>query len=523
MDVYVQDAGDRGGHINYDIAALNRLKKFGFDLGSPDTLARCSKLLPQLDGPEIVLHPDISGDSPDSLLGSNHSFTATGQHLADKLTAGGCEALLTRVTTILLEPENSAYPDIIGPTSPYFKDKAGLLAAWQQHFTNLEDIAFFATGISDIKNQALSDVWYECYNTYNGDALCTPCTATTNPQSPQCKVDFNSTAKKCHPKIEFAGAQCGPDGYVCPKEACNSKPCVTHIHPCDASWAFGGGIYDPAAPAGSTPWTIAQRATFLASIQTQYLGKNRDTALRPGTVFFFVFTDASCPTLLGTIKTEADFDTFLAAFKQQFVTAGTFTQHTLDNNIQYGAWGAPQWLVSSSPPPPPPPPPAQCTKDAECPTGQTCDLATHKCVAGPPPPPPAQCTKDADCPTGQTCDLATHKCVAGPPPPPPPPPCTQNSDCPTGQTCDPATHKCVIVPPHHRGLSTGAIIGIVVGCVCYAALLAAAIWATRVSTRHHKTTMGLTIGGAFVPPLLFGAIGLGATDHRLAGARFRAR
>jgi hypothetical protein len=497
LQVYVEDQSDRGGGAVYDRAVIG-LKKFAFDLGSQASLERCVDTLKILKGSdvELVLHPDISTLDAASLLGPIDTISATGPHLAKVLTDGGCGDLVDNLTTILVEPENSAYLSIIGPTAPYFHDRTVLLATWKRSFPKLKTIAFFGTNLADIKNS--DNVYYEAYNSYSlgdkGADACFRCDTDTTPQDSKnagCLLDFNGQppkppakrACKTGVKLSFPGAVCGPNDTLCTAKACGGKPCQTHVH-CDASWAYGGNIYDPTAPIAK-PWTLAERGTYLAKIQTDFLGVGHDAEVKGRSpVFMFPFTDASCPTLRAVIKNEADFETFLAAFKQQFVTAGTFNQYTLDNVILYGAWGTPDWIAT----------PRACTGDAQCTddwaaqcTANTCQTCTtdaacarHNtntrcsqgaCVPDAPPPPKA-CTPDSDCTddanpqcisgTCRPCTgfptlspaCATHgaktQCTDGscvkPDAPPPPKACTLDSDCTddslpqcTGGTCQECT------------------------------------------------------------------------------------
>jgi hypothetical protein len=66
------------------------------------------------------------------------------------------------------------------------------------------------------------------------------------------------------------------------------------------------------------------------------------------------------------------------------------------------------------------------------------EFAYQKCFEEPPPAEP-ECTDDADCPTGYTCD--DEECVEAIPEPE----CTDDSDCPQGYTCD--DEECVEAVP----------------------------------------------------------------------------
>jgi hypothetical protein len=65
-----------------------------------------------------------------------------------------------------------------------------------------------------------------------------------------------------------------------------------------------------------------------------------------------------------------------------------------------------------------------CTDDAQCPIGLTCDTLAGRCTA------PGICYSDANCPAGLVCNLASSTCG------PPPPPCTNSGSCPAGYVCD---------------------------------------------------------------------------------------
>jgi Cys-rich repeat protein len=60
----------------------------------------------------------------------------------------------------------------------------------------------------------------------------------------------------------------------------------------------------------------------------------------------------------------------------------------------------------------------QCNVDANCAAGQTCDVASHTCVAKP------QCASNSDCSGGQVC--VSGQCVA----------CTSNAQCGNGLICE---------------------------------------------------------------------------------------
>jgi hypothetical protein len=496
LQIYCEDATDRGGVRNYDAAALNRLEWFTFDVGL-DAADNCRATFAMLNGPKLALHPDLSAPG---LLGPSTNATPRqwGTSLQSNLDRI-CPGLSAVVRQIILEPENSGYPALIG-TGPdsdqylgyFYQQYDALFDSWKTFFPQLEAISTFATAPWDLtahqhKNPAggpqtpvAGGVWLEAYNVWSADADCTACkptktTTTTTcadcPASPQCKIDFNSTAKACTPKLDFPGAQCGPDGYTCPPKACGGHGCVTKVHPCGVGESYGGGIYDPTAPTGSTPWTAQQRGQFLGEIVSSNLnttvGADNAHFPKPGATpaeltasprwIYFPFSDGSCPSLSGVIQTEAQYAEFLAGFKAALLktaTAGTFTQPQLDEML-YGAWGVPPWLLQ------------KCAADADCTsdalprcdalsracvgctesksctddkhgTKTTCNKLTGACVA-----PPAKCAADADC-TSDTlprCDALSRACVG----------CTESKSCTddkhgTKTTCNKLTGACVAPP-----------------------------------------------------------------------------
>ncbi len=72
-----------------------------------------------------------------------------------------------------------------------------------------------------------------------------------------------------------------------------------------------------------------------------------------------------------------------------------------------------------------------CTSNANCGPGITCNVAEGKCEGA------GTCFTNSDCPAGQVCDLATNSCGATLPP------CLSNDDCASTQVCDPTTGSCV--------------------------------------------------------------------------------
>ncbi|MHB1844590.1 MAG: hypothetical protein ACYCWW_07125 [Deltaproteobacteria bacterium] len=71
-----------------------------------------------------------------------------------------------------------------------------------------------------------------------------------------------------------------------------------------------------------------------------------------------------------------------------------------------------------------------CTTDADCGPGLTCDIAAGRCGGV------NACFSNADCASGQVCDLATQACGSAPPP------CASNDDCPAADICDVSTGRC---------------------------------------------------------------------------------
>jgi hypothetical protein len=71
-----------------------------------------------------------------------------------------------------------------------------------------------------------------------------------------------------------------------------------------------------------------------------------------------------------------------------------------------------------------------CTTNAQCGFGLSCDVVAGRCSA------PGVCYSDADCPPGQFCNPASSTCG------PPPPPCTSQGNCPTGYVCDVTLGQC---------------------------------------------------------------------------------
>jgi len=86
-----------------------------------------------------------------------------------------------------------------------------------------------------------------------------------------------------------------------------------------------------------------------------------------------------------------------------------------------------------------------CCNKKCCPTGYKC--LSGNCV---------QCESDADCPTGQKCDLETHKCVL--------PDCNDNTDCDSGLCC---RNKCC--PPGYKCDASGQCIECTTDAECVAA------------------------------------------------------
>jgi Cys-rich repeat protein len=72
-----------------------------------------------------------------------------------------------------------------------------------------------------------------------------------------------------------------------------------------------------------------------------------------------------------------------------------------------------------------------CTSDANCGPGITCNVAEGKCEGA------GTCFTNGDCPAGQVCDLATNSCGSTPPP------CLSDDDCASTQVCDATTGSCV--------------------------------------------------------------------------------
>ncbi len=71
-----------------------------------------------------------------------------------------------------------------------------------------------------------------------------------------------------------------------------------------------------------------------------------------------------------------------------------------------------------------------CTTDAQCGPGLTCDVVAGRCSA------PGICYSNANCPPGQVCNPASQTCGD------PPPPCTSNNNCPNGFVCDVTLGQC---------------------------------------------------------------------------------
>jgi hypothetical protein len=69
-----------------------------------------------------------------------------------------------------------------------------------------------------------------------------------------------------------------------------------------------------------------------------------------------------------------------------------------------------------------------CTADVDCPSSQSCDTTTGKCVT-------TGCQGNADCAQQETCNTKAGTCVFSG--------CAQNTDCAMGETCDTATGVCM--------------------------------------------------------------------------------
>lgn len=287
---------------------------------------------------------------------------------------------------------------------------------------------------------------------------------------------------------------------------------------CDASLAYGGGIYDPAQKL-----TPTERGAWIGKILATYIGTGK--AVPTGTDYsrwiLFPFTDGSCPTLAGVIKTADQFDQFLAGFKtaiaKTFVPDGSSV--TVEDWFVYGAWGTPPWFIKT---------PSACTKNSDCAD------AAPQCRAGTCVP----CTSDAGCtghanphcaadgtcqPSGCTrngdCPAAAPQCRAGKCVP-----CTSNAGCAGRGT----TSQC------HEGRcrspwTTGWIVGVAILATVTVGLFVAAAWGTAAAHRHRRTnaerwrvSIGLMVTGLVLPPLWIGPIveGARAVEGAVGRAQF---
>jgi len=353
------DATDKGGNPNLDQAKLTGLEWFSFNV----TQSALSSIKPTLEllapTTKIALHPNISDQS---VFGSGDGPSDWAASLAGICSSSGLEAELVRMIVFESESCDPLYLQTLcipgGDTKcvaqqSWFTYKyADLLAAFKASFPNLQ-----ANGLSEWGTDPIvfthaegpslyPNIWLEAYNIWSGPK-CNKCA-----QSPGCMVDFNSTVK-CGDAggLDFLGAQCGPGEYACPALACpvGVKGCATKVR-CDASRAYGGGTYDPTVGG----WSAYERGGWFGSILTSYWNNK---AVLAGATFgpldgqiqrfvYFPFTDASCPTLYGVIRTSTDFDLFVQGFKDQLIAGGVMTAVQL-SQLTYGAWGVPAWLQST--------------------------------------------------------------------------------------------------------------------------------------------------------------------------------
>jgi hypothetical protein len=356
---YMEDASDKGGVVAYDPTEIAKLQWFTFDI-TPNVLPprepdRCQKTLAML-AHHVAVHPDVTGTA---VLGTTAIGSTTPAAWAQNMKSyldTKCPGLTAKVEMVLLEPESmdptyggKGTHVVNGLNWLYKNDYQSLQAAFKASFPNLMDngISQYATDPLDLTHTAYPNVVLEAYNLWSGGE-CVPFGPSRG-----CKVDFNTTASG---GLKYpSGALCGPPtpesaGYPCPALGCppGSGACITHPKEkpgwkCDAAVAYGGGVYDPLLPTTDAPWTPYQRGGFFGTILADYLASH----VRPVPEMRFImfpFTDASCPSLYGAIRTADEFDRFVQGCKDSMAQpTGPFTYETM-NSFIYGAWGLPRWL-----------------------------------------------------------------------------------------------------------------------------------------------------------------------------------
>ena len=343
-----EDATDKGGAFNYDRRALASLRFLTLDFtpGPNKDFRACPASLALVSAStQLGIHPDVSGTA---VFGPGTTLAEWTAYFAG-LVRDHCAGLLPRLQVIVLEPENMSPPYAAVLTTQYVTQNYDLVRAAfvTAGFTGLvaNGVALFATTFEQLASPQYRNVWFEAYNLWNRSELCLPFAA-----SPGCKVDFNSN--RPGRGLEFPGAQCGPD-YLCPTLGCpfQQGACGGRGR-CDATVAYGGGVYDPGLtpdPPGRT-WTPYERGAFLGTITAEYLAKPSlvgstfgPTPPAISRTIYFPFTDASCPSLYGAVQTADDFDLFVQGFKDPLVRAEVFTADLMDS-FTFGAWGVPRWL-----------------------------------------------------------------------------------------------------------------------------------------------------------------------------------